>query len=114
MLAFVDAWQVLSALRIDIVAHVPAQDLTGVLSLYGNAGRRGSRKPQLVESGPGLMRLNFSKAWQLTQSSLTIPVAPHLRLRILVRSWSTALVRATGGNRDEFPPKRRDLKAVFK
>lgn len=61
-LAFIDVWQVLGALRIEVVAHVPAQDLTGVLSLYGNADRRGSRKPHLLGSGPGLIKLNFSKA----------------------------------------------------
>lgn len=58
--------QVLIALGIDVIAHVPAQDLTGVLSLYGSAAEVGGGKPLPMQrngfgSGPGFIRLNFSK-----------------------------------------------------
>ncbi|CAB1107988.1 unnamed protein product [Ectocarpus sp. CCAP 1310/34] len=65
------AKKVLIALGIDVVAHVPAEDLTGVLSLYGSTAELGGGKPLPVHrngfgSGPGFIRLNFSKS----QSSL--------------------------------------------
>lgn len=47
---------------IDVVTHVPAQDLAGAMPLFANITKRGSVKPQIVEDGPGLIRLNFSKA----------------------------------------------------
>ncbi|CAM9483745.1 unnamed protein product, partial [Ectocarpus fasciculatus] len=60
------AKKVLIALGIDVVAHVPAQDLTGVLSMYGSNAELGGGKPLPVQrngfgSGPGFIRLNFSK-----------------------------------------------------
>ncbi|CAM9843940.1 unnamed protein product [Ectocarpus sp. 6 AP-2014] len=60
------AKKVLIAIGIDVVAHVPAEDLTGVLSLYGSTVEPAGSKPLPVQrngfgSGPGSIRLNFSK-----------------------------------------------------
>lgn len=54
--------QVLFAMGIDVVTHVPAQDLADVLPMFAKAGRRGSIKPHILGDGPGFIRLNFSKA----------------------------------------------------
>lgn len=56
--------QVLFAMGIDVVTHVPAQDLAGVMPLFANTAKHGSSsiKPQVLGNGPGLIRLNFSKA----------------------------------------------------
>ena len=47
---------------IDVVAHIPAQDLAAVLSLFGDTTGVVGGKPQKLRSGFGLIKLNFSKA----------------------------------------------------
>lgn len=50
---------------IDVVTHVPAQDLADVMPLFAHTDKHGSVvnvKAQILEHGPGVTRLNFSKA----------------------------------------------------
>jgi len=58
--------KVLGAMGIDVVAHIPAQDVAAVLSLFGDvaatAGSVVGGKPQKLRGGVGLTKLNFSKA----------------------------------------------------
>lgn len=65
--------QVLGAMGIDVVAHIPAQDIAAVLSLFGDAattaGSVGGGRPQKLRGGVGLIKLNFSKASLLTRAA---------------------------------------------
>eukprot|EP00903_Cladosiphon_okamuranus_P008160 g7859.t1 len=55
------AKKVLFAMGIDDVTHVPAEDMADVMPLFADASKHSSLKPQVLGSGPGLIRLNFSK-----------------------------------------------------
>ena len=92
--------QVLFAMEIDAVTHVPAQDLADVMPLFANTLRHGSVKPQILGTGPGVIRLNFSKACPdivisrpfraVTTSCFAHRCDPHFILRVDVNTCSDA------------------------